>query len=161
MLLAAVVAVLALSLPAVGCSAGSGEDPSAVEAPLAIDVVALAMDNTRKTAELAPDFPFQVPVFGGRVVVAESVTPGSVWAYEVQTPEPAPVVIEWYRRAYANANWVLVDDSVAPGDGLHDHMMYFTKGAGAESVIEFAEDGGGGTLIVATVALGADIRLTY
>lgn len=153
-----------LATPLLACST-PGRDAAAprvspvLQAPDDVPVAALAMESGRKTSELAPGFPFQVPVLGGEVLTAEVVTPDSVWAYEIASAEDPVVVAEWYRRAYANANWVL--DRDVPGAGESDRVLYLSKGAGAESVIEIAGDGTGGTHVVATVGLGAGIRQTY
>lgn len=121
----------------------------------------MAMDNGRKTQEIASDFPFQVPVLDGEVGDTEVLSPGSVWVYELSTPHSPVEVAEWYRRAYVNANWELEEEGQTRDAVLHGEALYFVKGAGAESVIEISDDGSSGTVVMATVALGAGIRQTY
>lgn len=156
-----VIALAVVLASGIGCAAGPrvSSDGIAPEAPVAFDTVALAMDNARKSSELAQGFPFQVPVVGGEVVSSEVVSPDSVWVYEIRITEPVEVIAEWYRRSYANANWVL--DSDEPGPGGSGRVLYFSKGAGAESVVELAADGSKAAYILATVALGAGITETY
>lgn len=156
------VAVLAafLTAPLAGCARTAPDDDIAEERT-AVDIPAHAMSVERKTAELAEGFPFQVPVFDAVVTGAQVVTPGSVWGYDLEAAEPAGLVSEWYRRAYAGANWVLDREEVLSGAGSQGVVLYLYKGVGAQSVITVRELGGGGTSVSATVGLGAGLGDTF
>jgi hypothetical protein len=119
------------------------------------------MSNDRKTAELAEGFPFQIPVYDGVILDTQEVVPGSVWGYDLDAPEPAETVAEWYRRAYAGANWVLEREETVEGDDWSGVALYLSKGAGAQSVITVRTEGDGRTTVSATVGLGAGIGDTF
>jgi len=154
---ALVVAVTVFAL--VGCGA-PGEQTSPDERP-SVDVPAHAMSIERKTAELAEGFPFQVPVYDATVTSTQQLTPGTLWGYDLAAAEPAEMVAEWYRRAYAGANWALDrEEPLAAEDGW-GVALYLSKGAGAQSVITVRAEPDGSTSVSATVGLGAGIGETF
>lgn len=126
-----------------------------------VDVPSRAMSNDRKTDELAEGFPFQIPVYDGAVLGTQEVVPGSVWGYDLGAPEPAEIVTEWYRRAYAGANWVFEREETVEGDDWSGVALYLSKGTGAQSVITVRTEGDGRTTVSATVGLGAGIGDTF
>jgi hypothetical protein len=142
-----------------GCESIPGETTATVPAP--VDVPSRSMSNDRKTAELAEGFPFQIPVYDGVVLGNQEVVPGSVWGYDLGAPEPAEIVAEWYRRAYAGANWVLEREETVEGEDWSGVALYLSKGAGAQSVITVRTEGDGRTTVSATVGLGAGIGDTF
>ena len=158
---AAVAATVMLSAAIVlgACDRGDPESESSVEAP--VDVPSRAMPNDRKAAELAGGFPFQIPVYDGAVLATQEVVPGSVWGYDLDAPEQAETVAEWYRRAYAGANWVLDREETVEGDDWSGVALYLSKGPGAQSVITVRTEGDGRTTVSATVGLGAGIGDTF
>ncbi len=150
-------AVLAVAIVvSAGCGRTVPGDGTAGERP-AVDVPAQAMSTERKTAELAEGFPFQVPVYDAKVLSTQEVTPGTLWGYDLRSTEPAESVAEWYRRAYAGANWVLDrEEPLEDGSGW-GVALYLSKGAGAQSVITVRAEPGGSTSVSATVGLDAGI----
>lgn len=138
-----------------------GVDTEAPSAAIEVDVPSRAMSNERKTSELAPGFPFQVPVYDGVIVATQEVTPGTLWGYDIAAPEPAETVAEWYRRAYAGANWVLEREEPVEADTWSGVALYFAKGVGAQSVITVRTEADDRTTVSATVGLGAGIGDTF
>ncbi len=163
LVLLAAATLIAAVLAACGVTESEVSEAEVSSASLApaIDVAALAMDMSRKSRELAEDFPFQVPVLDGAVTEAEVVSPGTVWAYEIAAEHEPELAVEWYRQAYAGANWLLDREQRFDGDEGAETVFYFAKGVGAESVIVIGGDGGGGSVVRGTVGLGADLRSTY
>ncbi|MDF1542991.1 MAG: hypothetical protein RQ731_08240 [Anaerosomatales bacterium] len=154
---ALVVSMIVLLL---GCTANPPVDTAAVERP-AVDVPAHAMSMERKSTELAEGFPFQVPVFDAIVTGTQVVTPGSVWGYDLEAAEPVDLVSEWYRLAYAGANWVLDREERLSGADSQGVVLYLFKGAGAQSIITVRELGEDASSVSGTVGLGAGLGDTF
>jgi hypothetical protein len=125
-------------------------------------VVSMAMKTERKRAVLPQDFPAQVPVIEGTIGPASFYDEGNgLWIYEISAEHTPVEVVEWYKRAYTNANWIVIaEESAATGDG-EAVTLELEKGAGARSVITVRPADEGAALVEATVGIGAPIGETY
>lgn len=91
----------------------------------------------RRQAEMPTGMPIEVPVIAGSVTSTSAPVSDSSWLYTIETTGTIDAVADWYRRAYANAGWVLVEGS-PPGTGIIS--LRLRKG-GAESVLRIGEAG--------------------
>ena len=144
-----------------GCAADSVSTSESVTLSTE-QVVSMAMKAERKRAELPKGFPAQVPVIEGIVGPAGFYDEANgLWIYEISAEHTPAEVVEWYKRAYTNANWIVIaEESVAIGDG-QAVTLELEKGAGARSVITVRSADEGASLVEATIGIGAPIGETY
>jgi hypothetical protein len=122
----------------------------------------MAMKMERKQAEMPAGFPVQVPVVDGTIGPGVAYDEGNgLWIYEITAPYPSATVVEWYRRAYTNANWVVLGQNEAETAQGLAVTLELEKGAGARSMVTVRPAGEGKALVEATVGIGAPTGATY
>jgi hypothetical protein len=153
------IALLVVSAALAACAAATSVTESGSTGPGSPQVVGAGtpigqMPLDVRKAELPSEFPIEIPVPDGRVLVAEQQSE-RVWVYEVALDGSVADSVAYYERALAAANWAVANKTVDADQA----SLLFVKG-NAETTVDVASDPDGSHVSVA-VGLGVPVGSTY
>ncbi len=153
--LAVVLLAASAALVLVACTSKPAASLAPVSNPTAVSAPVSAMSIDQKRSLIATNFQIEVPVPMGTVVRGESQG-DAAWDYELIVAAPPATVAQWYRTAFAGAEWKL-DRQTGSGQGAT--ILTLTKNA-AQTRVTITPEGVGRSRAQAVIGIGTPVLQT-
>jgi hypothetical protein len=149
--LVAVVLGCVLALGATGCAGSRAASTPQVEPPAAPSVT--RMEPERAAAQIASNFPVEVPVAMGEVISGKAQGTDA-WDYELRVAAPVNAVAEWYLAEYQRRSGQLADQQTT---GASIRLTLRKGGAESQITVEPSAIGDGSTTVRAILGVGPPV----